>query len=77
MQYHLENAVPHILYDLSLPIEERKKQAIEFPSAKHVANFLGMPYTQIYGLRHPGKRVKHRVTGKEYAVRIKKEVANG
>lgn len=78
MSYHLENAVPHVLYDVSLPIEERKQKAIVFPSAKHVANFLGMPYNQIYALRQPGKRVRHRVTGKEYALRImKKEVANG
>ncbi len=74
---NLENSVPHILYDVSLPIEERKQKAIEFPSAKHVANFLGMPYNQIYALRQPGKRVKHRLTGKEYAVRIKKGGGNG
>lgn len=77
MSLYLENAIPHVLYDVSLPIEERKIKAIEFPSAKHAANFLGIPPNQIYALRTPGKRVRHRSSGKEYAVRIKKEVSNG
>lgn len=77
MFYYFENAIPHVLYDVSLPLEERKKQAIVFPTAKHAANFLGIPPHQIYFYRTPGKRVRHRSNGKEYAVRIKKEVTNG
>lgn len=78
MSLYLDNAVPHILYDVSIPsIEERRKQAQIFPSAKHVANFLGIPPNQLYPFRTPGKRVKHRVTGKEYAVRIKRDENNG
>lgn len=78
MQYHLENAVAHILYDISLPFPERKEQARVFKSAMAVANYLGYPPHQIFPYRQPGKRIKCRKTGKEYAVRIfKREVING
>lgn len=67
----LENAVPHILYDLSLPLPERKEQARIFKSLKDLSNFIGKPYNQLYAFRHPGTRVKGR-DGKLYAIRIKK-----
>lgn len=67
----LDNAVPHLLYDLSIPLPERKEKAKEFKSLKDVGNFLGRPYNQLYAFREPGKRVTGK-DGKEYAIRIKK-----
>lgn len=67
----LDNAVPHVLYDLSLPLPERKEQAMVFKSLKDLSNYLGKPYNQLYAFRHPGTRVKAR-GGKFYAIRIKK-----
>lgn len=67
----LENAVPHVLYDLSLPFPERTEKALHFKCLKDAANFIGMPYNQLYAFRVPGKRVKGK-DGKLYAVRIKK-----
>lgn len=67
----LDNAVPHLLYDLSIPLPERRKKAKEFKSLKDVGNFLGRPYNQLYPLRKPGCRIMGK-DGKEYALRIKK-----
>lgn len=67
----LENAVPHVLYDISLPLPERKEKALHFKCLKDAANFIGIPYNQLYAFRVPGKRVKAK-DGKLYAVRIKK-----
>ena len=68
---NLENAVPHVLYDIELPFPERTEKAIHFKCLKDAANFLGYPYNQLYALRHPGKRIKGK-NGKTYALRIKK-----
>lgn len=68
---NLDNAVPHVLYDLSIPLPERKEKALHFKCLKDAANFIGMPYNQLYAYRVPGKRVKAK-DGKLYAVRIKK-----
>lgn len=68
---NLENAVPHVLYDVSLPLEERRAKALHFKCLKDVGNFLGKPYNQLYPLRKPGIRIKGK-DGKEYALRIKK-----
>lgn len=78
MSFHLENAVPHALYDISLPLPERKEKALIFPTGRHAANFLGIAPHQIVFYRVPGRRVTHKASGKVYAVRIaKKGGANG
>ena len=69
MYDRIDNKVPHILYDLSLPLEERKDKAVVFPSARHVADFLGVTSSRIMQTRMPGKKVQGR-DGKIYAVRI-------
>jgi len=68
---NLDNAVPHILYDIELPFPERTEKAIHFRCLKDAANFLGYPYNQLYDKRKPGIRV-HGKDGKTYALRIKK-----
>ena len=67
----LENAVPHVLYDISLPFPDRTEKAIHFKCLKDAANFLGKPYNQLYALRKPGIRIAGK-DGKRYALRIKK-----
>lgn len=67
----LENAVPHVLYDISLPFPDRTDKALHFRCLKDAANFLGKPYNQLYALRKPGCRILGK-DGKTYALRIKK-----
>ena len=67
----LENAVPHVLYDISLPFPDRTEKALHFKCLKDAANFLGKPYNQLYALRKPGIRILGK-DGKTYALRIKK-----
>lgn len=72
----LENAVPHVVYDLSIPLPERREQAMIFRTSKDVALFLGINYNQVSYYRQIGKRVTGK-DGKEYAIRIaKKELQN-
>lgn len=68
---NLENAVPHVLYDVSLPFPDRREKALHFKCLKDAANFLGKPYNQLYALRKPGIRILGK-DGKTYALRIKK-----
>ena len=65
----IDNKVPHILYDLSIPLPDRKDKAVVYPSARHVADFLGTTSHRIMHVRQPGKRITGR-DGKIYAVRI-------
>ncbi len=65
-----DHPVPHVVYDLSLPLPERKEKAMWFRSAHQAANWLGVAPKQLYALRVPGKRVYRQ--GKPYAVRIAK-----
>lgn len=65
----LENALQHIVYDLSLPLEERKEKAVVYRTAKDVALFLGINYSQVHFYRQRGKRVEGK-DGKLYAIRI-------
>ena len=65
----IDNKVPHILYDLSIPLPDRKYKAVVYPSARHVADFLGTTSHRIMQVRQPGKRITGR-DGKIYAVRI-------
>jgi hypothetical protein len=64
----IENAIPHIVYDLSLPLEERKKNAKIFPSRVDAARYLGTTEKYIARRLKPGTRVES--NGKEYAIRI-------
>ena len=64
----IENAIPHIVYDLSLPLEERKKNAKVFPSRVDAARYLGTTEKFIARRLSPGKRIES--NGKEYAIRI-------
>lgn len=78
MSIAFDNAIPYLLYDISIPLPERADQAIKFKSGMAAANFLGIPPNQIQYWRVPGKRIVSKNDGKTYAVRIaKKEVANG
>jgi len=69
MNSHLENAISYLLYDLSLPIEERPAKAVFFKSGTDLAHHLGISPTRLPYLRVPGKKVRGR-DGKIYAVRI-------
>ncbi len=65
----LENALPHVIYDVSLPFPERKEKAIVFKSASHLARHLGCSNDTVANYRVPGKRYKDK-NGKEWAVRL-------
>lgn len=63
-----EGAVAHIVYDLSLPLEERKAKAKRFHSTIAAARYLGVSDNVIINKRKVGKRIKK--GDKYYAVRI-------
>ena len=74
INFNIENAIAYVVYDLSIfPIEERRRQAINFRSGKCVCNFMGYPPNKITDLRQIGRKVVSRNDGKTYAVRIKKK----
>ena len=64
----IENAIPHIVYDLSLPLDERRAKAKIFPSRIDAARALGTTEKFIARRLSPGKRVES--NGKQYAIRI-------
>ena len=68
---NLDNSVPHVVYDLELPLEERRAKAIYFKTCRQVALFLGCEYRKVHNYRQPGKRIKGK-DGKTYAIRIAK-----
>ena len=63
------NAEPHVVLDLSLPMDQRREQARVFSSMAKAAEFLGCAPTTAYKYRQPGKRWKA-ADGKEYAIRV-------
>jgi len=65
----LENALPHVIYDLSLPLPERKEKAQVFRSAAYLARHFGCKGDPIADYRVPGKRYKDR-NGKLWAIRV-------
>ena len=72
--YHLENAVEYLVYDLSIiDIKERRAKAVTFRSGKCVCNFMGYAPNRITELRQVGRKVISRIDGKTYAVRVKKK----
>lgn len=66
-----EGAIPHIVYDLSLPLEQRKAKAMRFDSLTATARFLGVNDNRIINHRKVGKQLK--VGEKIYAVRLASE----
>jgi hypothetical protein len=65
----LENSMPHVIYDLSLPLPERKEKAIVFQSVNALMRHFRCGRERIIDCRLPGKRFKDR-NGKEWAIRI-------
>ena len=63
------NAEPHVLLDLSLPLDERIQKAQVFRSLKRAAEFLGKSATTAYKYRQPGKQIEGK-DGKLYAIRV-------
>lgn len=62
--------LPHYLYDLSLPLPERKYKRMLFPSAVAAAVWLGVSPQRIYLSRTPGHRIWSETQGRWFAVRI-------
>ena len=69
MYAHLQNSISYLLYDLSLPLEERPSKAVLFRTGADVALYLGINATRLPYIRIPGKKVRGK-DGKIYAVRI-------
>jgi hypothetical protein len=69
MNAHLENAISYLVYDLSLPLEERPTKAMLFRTGADVALYLGINATRLPYIRIPGKKVRGK-DGEIYAVRI-------
>jgi len=67
----LDNSVPHVLFDVNLPLEDRKAKAWHFRTSRAVALFLGCEYRKVAAYRKPGRRITGR-DGKTYAIRIAK-----
>jgi hypothetical protein len=63
------NADPHVVFDLSLPMKERRQEAKVFASLAKAADYMGCAPTTAYKYRQPGKRWKA-ADGKEYAIRV-------
>ncbi len=65
-----EQPVPHYLYDLSLPIEERPLKKQWFKSGAAAANFIGVPPNRIWDKRKTGEKIYSPKYEKYYAIRI-------
>jgi hypothetical protein len=63
-----DQPIKHLVYDLSLPLPERRERVMVFKSGHAAANWLGIPPNRIYKVRVPGHKVQK--GGKWYAVRI-------
>lgn len=60
--------IAHVVYDLSLPIEERKSKAKVFGSIKDTADYLGISEKRVVSNAKPGKRIE--VNGRQFAIRV-------
>lgn len=67
----VSNSIPVLLYDCSLPLEERRENKKEFPSIRKAQDFLGISRKQAISAAHKQKRVFSPKFEKEFAVRIK------
>lgn len=70
----VEGAVPHRLYDLSIPdLAQRRSSSIVLPSATDAMNYLGVTSGYFYRNRGTGKQVESKKLNKKFAVRIEKQ----
>lgn len=67
----IDNSVPVLLYDCSLPLEERQKNKMEFSSIRKAQDYLGISRKQAANAAHKQKRVFSPRFGREFAMRIK------
>ena len=68
-----DNAQPHYVYDLSIPLPERNLKRMWFDSAWSAALFLGVPAQRIYMSRSSKHRIWSESQGGWFAVRIAKK----
>ena len=68
----IDNSIPVLLYDCSLPLEERQKNKKEFSSIRKAQDFLGISRKQAVSAAHKQKRVFSPKFEREFAVRIKR-----
>lgn len=73
----LNISVPHIVYDCSLPIQERISKALHFPTAVAAALYIGMRPNKINNYTSQEailqrKRFYSQKHGKQFAIRIEK-----
>lgn len=66
-----QNKNKYFLYDLSLPLEDRKRQAEQnpFDSGMQIARILGVNPARIYANAGNGNRIYCKAKNKWYAVR--------
>lgn len=67
---HAQHAVPHYLYDLSLPLSERLNKRMWFASGIAVAAFLGVSPQRIYLNRSRKCRIWSEAQQGWFAIRI-------
>lgn len=67
---HAKHAVPHYLYDLSLPLAERMNKRMWFASGMALAAHLGVSPQRLYENREPGRRIWSDAQQGWFAVRI-------
>lgn len=65
----VENAIEHYVYDLSLPIEERKEKRMTFRSGTAAANWLGVTGKRVSANKQLGFRIWSPRHEKWFAVR--------
>jgi len=62
-------ATPVVLYDMGLPLEERKDRALYFPTITDAANQLGYLSCNFIKRIGVGRYAHHDASGKKFAVR--------
>lgn len=65
-----DNAHPHYVYDLSLPMPERQLQRLYFPTGMAAANWLGVTPQRVYTNRKNKLRIWSEAHGRWFAIRI-------
>jgi hypothetical protein len=72
---YISDDVEHVVYDLSIQdVDQRREKANRFPSARHVATFLGVTPGQVFNNRLPGQRIWSDVHCGYFAVRTGKHL---
>lgn len=67
----IDNSIPVMLYDCSLPLEERRQNRREFSSIRKAQDFLGISRKQAVSAAHKQKRVFSPKFEREFALRVK------